>query len=128
MEEIELKKYHVKEGFPEGLELREGFYNLKYSNHAMERFNERAGNDPIYPRVVNIQKDKNVLEMYTQDGKIVNQLLVRIQYKWNTRMFLIVVPQGEVGFVKTIWFTEKNKTNDKGDNGRVVSLAISNVA
>lgn len=125
-----MKKYDVRNpgGFPSSLELREGFYNLKYGTHAMERFMERSGNDPVYPKILNVQKDKNVLEIYSEDDKMVNQFLVRIQYKWNVRMFLVIVPQGEVGFVKTIWFSEKRKKDEEAINGRVISLAISNVA
>lgn len=126
---MEMKRYHIKDpgGFPEGLELQEGFYRLKYTNHAMERFIERAGNDPVYPKVVNVDKSRNVLEIYSEDGKMVHQILVRIQYKHNVRMFLVLVPFSDHALVKTIWFTEKGKINEK-NSGRVASLAISNVA
>lgn len=125
---MEMKKYHIKEGFPATLELREGFYNLRYSNHSMERFRERAGNDPVYPKMVNVDKSKNVLEIYTEDDKMVNQFLIRIQYKYNVRMFLVLVPFDDYALVKTIWFTEKGKVNEKNPNGKLASLAISNVA
>lgn len=117
---IELKKYHKRGplGIPDTLRVPEGFYNLTYSKHAKERFEERHGTDPVYPTIVNIDKHKNVIEVYTEDDIHPSQLLVSLQYRKNTKIYLIIIPfENKEALVKTLWFskpiTRKYEENSK---------------
>lgn len=123
---MEIKKYHRRgpDGIPESIKIPEGFHNLIYSKHAKERFEERHGRDPIYPMLVNIMRHKNVIEVYTEDDVKPAQLLVSLQYRKYTRIYLVIIPfENKTAFVKTLWFSKPinkktdEKTQDKEDDG-----------
>jgi hypothetical protein len=114
----ELKIYHKRgrEELPSSLQIPEGFHNLIYSKHARERFEERHGEDPVYPRVLNIIKWKNVIEVYTEDDIHPAQLLVSLQYRKYTKIYLVIIPfANRTAFVKTLWFSKTTGRNEKED-------------
>lgn len=126
---MELKKYHKRGplGIPENIRIPEGFHTLTYSKHAKERFEERHGNDPVYPTMVNINRHKNVIEVYTEDDIHPAQLLVSLQYRRNTRMYLVIIPfENRTAFVKTLWFIKTNKRNYEKDNISMSPIAMAN--
>lgn len=120
MERQIIKKYDKRNegGFPASLLIPEGFHNLIYTRHAMERFEARHGNDPIFPTLVNINKNSNVLEIYPTEingREYVSQMLISIQYtkKKNDKIYLILIPYAnKTAVVKTLWFSKNRKKDD----------------
>lgn len=114
------KKYHKGDpgGFPTNLRIPEGFHKLIYTKHAMERFEARHGTDPVYPTLINIDKNKNIIEIYPteNEGKeYVSQMLVSLQYtkKKNDKIYLILIPYAnKTAVVKTLWFSKNRKKYD----------------
>lgn len=108
---MEVKQYNLKDegGIPADIKMTEGFYELHYSQHAKQRFLERAGNDPVFPHILNIIRDKNVVGVKVDDGgKVATEIVVRLQYTRYTRIFLVIVPyDNATALVKTLWFREK---------------------
>lgn len=115
----ELKKYHKRGplGIPESIKMPEGFHTLAYSKHAKERFEERHGNDPVYPTIINLDRHKNIIEVYTEDDIHPSQLLVSLQYRKNTKIYLVIIPfENKEALVKTLWFSKPiNKSNEKSN-------------
>lgn len=113
-----MKKYHKRgpQGIPLSIKIPEGFYTLQYSKHAKERFEERHGSDPIYPKILNVIRDRNVIEVYTEDDIKPAQLLVSLQYRRYTRIYLIIIPfENKTALVKTLWFSKTNKKDYEKD-------------
>lgn len=127
---MELKKYHKRGplGLPDSIRIPEGFHTLIYSKHAKERFEERHGTDPVYPHLVNIDRYKNVIEVYTEDDIHPSQLLISLQYRKNTRIYLILIPfEDKTALVKTLWFSKPINRNHEKDitDSRTANNSIS---
>jgi len=109
-------EYNIRDGIPKDVDVREGFYTLHYSQHAKKRFTERAGNDPVFPKIVNVINGKNVVIVKADESmpKVAAELVIRLQYKKYVRLFMVIVPYDNgTALVKTLWFKEKTKRNEK---------------
>jgi hypothetical protein len=98
--------YHRDIGFPESLKVNQGFYKLRYTNHARERQAKKYDGLKVLPSVVNIT-DKNVVEVHSNDKTTANKLLVRIHYDRTRDIVLALQPFD--GYCKVITFWLNNK-------------------
>lgn len=81
-----------KEIIDGGFRWREGLIKLSLSKHAKRRTEERVeGEFPIIPTVCRITKG-NICSGRTKDGKTLNSVKVRLEYKRDKWMFLVICP------------------------------------
>lgn len=106
------KEVSRKQILKNNLSFKEGWMELVYSKHAIERLNERLrGSVQVYPKQVNISK-LNINRGYTYDGKKLHKVIIRLEFKKDEWIFLVVIPN--LRLVKSLWFTFKKydrKTN-----------------
>lgn len=107
--------YHKEIGLPKGIE---SFFGKKYiftfSTHAKQACrNDRYG-FIIPPTTVTVTPE-NLIEVEVTDG-VVAKLLIRQQYDKNADISIAFIPEGQHGFVKTLWLnlnSDKHFTLDK---------------
>lgn len=94
-----------KEILERNMLFREGWLELSYSKHAMSRLKERLKGDLlVYPKKVNISK-LNINKGYTYGDMYLHKVVVRLEYKRDEWIFLVILPGN--GVVKSLWFQKK---------------------
>lgn len=85
---------------------REGLIPLSLSNHALRRIEERVdGEFPIIPTVVRITRN-NICSGRSKDGKKLTSVKLRLDYKRDKWMYLVICPNS--GVVKTLYINYKD--------------------
>lgn len=106
------KEVSRKQILKNNIYFKEGWMELIYSKHAIERLNERLrGSIQVYPKQVNISK-LNINRGYTYDGKKLHKVIIRLEFKRDEWIFLVIIPNKRL--VKSLWFSFKKydrKTN-----------------
>ena len=101
------KKISRAEIISSGIEYKTDFFDLKYSNHCLERLDERLdGSIKFLPKVVRITEN-NISGGETLDGKKLKVAKLRINYKSDKWIFLVI--NLEKKFVLTVYFKSKIK-------------------
>ena len=99
------KEYRRKEILENNMIFKEGWIDLVYSNHAMERLKERLRGDvELYPKQINISK-LNIYKGYSYGDRYLHKITVRLEYKKDEWIFMVILP-GK-GLVKSVWFSKK---------------------
>lgn len=80
------------------------------TKHFIARLEERGLGLDCIPTVVRVTKD-NIHSGKTEDGKILNSVVVRLKYSTTKNIFLAFNPYD--GGLKTLWFRER-----RGDGNR----------
>jgi hypothetical protein len=106
MEQQQIKqKYYRKEIFENDMSYPKDLINISYSKHCLERLEERLeGSLKFLPTVVRIT-EKNISSGHSIDGKKLDEVLIRINYKADTWCFLAI--NLESYKVKTVYFKKK---------------------
>lgn len=100
--------YHTDLGFPDSLELREGYYiEPKYSAHALKAAKEDRYGIINLPKTIEFSK-KAIIEVETKDNVEADKIVVRIPYSGEDDLCLVILLDSKV--VKTVWL---NKRSDK---------------
>lgn len=90
------------------MKYRRGWVRLIYTDHALQRVQERMkGDKELYPRMLNISH-LNINRGYSYDGKYMHKVVVRQEFNADEWIFLVVLP-GK-GLVKSVWFEQKSMT------------------
>ncbi len=98
-----LNRKEVLEG---GYEYRTGLIPLILSKHAIRRIAERIdGEFIIVPSVARITKE-NICSGRTKDGKFLTNIKIRLDYKRDKWMYLVICPSS--GVVKTLYINYKD--------------------
>jgi len=109
------KNYSRKEVI-EKFRWREGLISLQLSKHCLRRIEERVdGEFPIVPTMVRITKD-NICSGRSQDGKKLSSVKIRLDYKRDKWMFLVICPFS--GVVKTLYINYKDAKKEKAARER----------
>ena len=110
-----VKLYHKEIGFPDSLEMPNGFspvVKLRYSNHATaEALFDRYGKITL-PASVDVRKG-DTFEVEATNN-VVSKMAVRFPYDATRDIIIVLHPVD--GFVRTVWFnlkTDKHKTLDR---------------
>lgn len=98
--------YHREVGFPESLQVKYGFYKLRYTRHARERQAKKYEGLKVLPSLINILKE-NVVEVHSNDKVTANKLLVRIHYDRTRDIVLALQPFEDYCKVITFWLNNK---------------------
>ncbi len=99
------------------IKYRQGFISLLYSDHAKERLLERVDGELIVaPTVVQIT-DNNIYSGETYDNKKLTQACIRLDYKQDKWMFLVVVLGN--GVVKSLWINDRKTGKIRAKMGNV---------
>ena len=99
------KEYRRAEILKNKLYFKEGWVELIYTNHALERLRERLrGEVVLYPKKVNISK-LNIYKGYSYDDKVLHKIVLRLEFKPTEWIYLVVLPKNRV--VKSLWFSPK---------------------
>ncbi len=88
-----------------------GTYYLSFSKHAKDScITDRYGY--IFPPTsVEVDID-NLLEVETAPNtQIINKIVIRQPYKETLDLSLVFIPEGKLGFVKTLWLNEKSDSH-----------------
>lgn len=102
------REYTRKRILSEGLQFKEGWTELVYTQHAMDRLKERLkGEIELFPKFINISK-LNINKGYSYDGKYLHKVVIRLEFKPTEWIFLVVLPSKRL--VKSLWFQEKGMT------------------
>jgi len=100
-----------KEILAGGYKWREGLIPLSLSLHAKRRIEERVdGEFPIVPKICRITKE-NICSGRTKDGKHLSSVKIRLDYKKDKWMFLVICPGS--GIVKTLFINYKNAKREQ---------------
>lgn len=87
---------------------REGLIPLSLSNHAQRRVKERMlGEFIIVPTMCRITKE-NICSGRSKDGKHLSSVKIRLEYKKDMWLYLVVCPGS--GVVKTLFINAKKNT------------------
>lgn len=89
------------------IKYRKGFIFLLYSNHAKERLQERVNGELIVAPTQIQVTDNNIYSGETNDNKKLTQACIRLNYKTDKWMFLVVVLRS--GVVKSLWINDKKR-------------------
>jgi hypothetical protein len=88
------------------MQFKEGWIDLIYSKHALERLKERLKGDvELYPKHINISK-LNISRGYSYDGKHLHKVVIRLEFKRTEWIYLVILPSKRL--VKSLWFQDKN--------------------
>lgn len=99
------------------MKYRQGFIPLLYSQHAKERLQERVEGELIVaPTTVQIT-DRNIYSGETKDNKKLTQACIRLDYKKDKWMFLVVILGS--GIVKSLWINDKKARKIRTEVGNV---------
>ena len=94
----------------QGIEYKTDFFDIKYSNHCLERLEERLdGSIKFLPKVVRITEN-NISGGETLDGKKLKIAKIRINYKSDKWVFLVI--NLEKKLVLTVYFVSKIKNKN----------------
>jgi len=88
---------------------------LKTTKHFVERLEQRGIGVDTIPTLVRVTKD-NIYCGEQGDGKELVSVVVRLHY--NTSKFLFLCFNPIDGALKTLWFRDKSKRNDSGEQSR----------
>jgi hypothetical protein len=109
------EEYRRKQILDNNMQFKQGWMDLIYSIHAMERLKQRLLGDLIvYPRKINISK-LNIYKGYSYDGIYLHKVIVRLEFKPAEWIFLVISPNTRV--VKSLWFANKKHVNQRRDSG-----------
>jgi len=109
---IKLSRKEVIDGY----KWREGLIPLVLSKHAQRRIEERVeGEFIIVPTVVRITK-QNICSGRSKDGKKLSSVKIRLDYKNDKWMFLVVCPNS--GVVKTLYINYKDAKKEQAARQR----------
>lgn len=101
--------YHRNIGFPPGLLMQHDIVlNLGYTTHAKSRMYREEFKILVLPTVVKVTPN-NIVEIYTDDGKTIKKLLMRIPYDYSRDLVLVIEPifKKEKAKVITFWVNHK---------------------
>lgn len=99
------------------IKYREGLIPLSYSNHAKQRLRERVDGELIVaPTVVRVTEN-NLSSGETKDGHRLTEACIRLDYKKDKWMFLVV--RLGSGLVKTLWINDKKARKLRKEVGNV---------
>lgn len=110
---MDTKGYNLsrKEILNGGYKWREGLITLKLSKHAQRRVEERIlGELVIVPSMCRITKE-NLCSGRSGDGKSLTSVKIRLNYKKDQWMFLVICPW--TGVVKTLYINYKNAKKER---------------
>ena len=100
------REYRRHEILRDSLQFKEGWVELIYSKHALDRLKERLKGDiELYPKQVNISK-LNINRGYSYDGVYLHKVVIRLEFKKSEWIYLVILPKKRI--VKSLWFEEKN--------------------
>jgi len=84
---------------------KEGWMELIYTRHAMDRLKERLkGEVLVYPKNINISK-LNINKGYSYDKDYLHKVIIRLEYKPDEWIYLVILPDKRL--VKSLWFEKK---------------------
>jgi hypothetical protein len=111
--------YHKDIGFPDNLEMPRGFHpimSLRYSSHANEEaLKDRYGVIRL-PQRVDVRKGTTI-EVGVRD-KLVTKMVIRFDYDADKDIVMVINPAD--GFVRTVWFNQKNDQHNTLDRSKYV--------
>jgi hypothetical protein len=111
--------YHKDIGFPDNLEMPRGFHpimSLTYSSHANEEALSDKYGEIRLPQRVDVRKGTTV-EVGVRNN-VVSKLVIRFSYDANKDIVMVINPND--GFVRTVWFNEKNDRHKTLDRSKYV--------
>ena len=104
------KNYSRKEVI-EKFRWREGLIPLSLSKHAQRRIEERVdGEFPIVPTMCRITRE-NICSGRSKDGQRLSSVKIRLDYKKDKWMFLVICPSS--GVVKTLYINFKDAKKER---------------
>ncbi len=101
--------YHSELGLPENTKSYFGRkFKLNYSNHAKQAaISDRYGVISKPPFSIEITKD-NIIEVETDENKVIRKLVIRIPYDGQTDLALAIIPDYSQALVKSCWLNKKS--------------------
>lgn len=95
----------------DGYKWREGLIPLRLSKHAQRRIEERIlGEFVIVPSICRITEG-NICSGRSKDGKSLSSVKIRLDYKKDQWMYLVICPW--TGVVKTLYINYKNAKKER---------------
>lgn len=102
--------YHKDIGFPNDIQMPRGFnpvMDLRYGSHAKDAARDDRYGQMRLPQRIDVRKGETVEIGVT--GKTVTKMVIRFSYNDTLDMVMVIIPAS--GFVKTVWFNQKNDTH-----------------
>lgn len=113
------KEWSRKKILEKGMVFPQGWMELIYTNHALDRLKERGkGSLVAGPRNINVST-LNIYKGYSYDDKNLHKVIVRLEFSSSEWIFLVILPHERV--VKSLWFTKK----DDGKRRRMAANAAT---
>ena len=107
------------------LQFKEGWMELIYTRHAMDRLRERLkGEVLIYPKNINISK-LNINKGYSYDKEYLHKVIIRLEYKPDEWIYLVILPDKRL--VKSLWFEKKAYGHHNTYQARIDSPTVGDV-